>query len=175
MLGRTKSFANTFLSSIRSDWMSRSCRSKARMVSDAIASFEQAHGGAATEEEIAEELGLSSAEYASLLDEVKPVCFVNLDAPLDSGDADLMHDLIADEHAVTADMATEKRELVALVAQRIQQMPEMMKKVICMYYFEEMRLAEIAVVFGVSESRICQINAHAILSLRKFLESKVNN
>jgi RNA polymerase sigma factor for flagellar operon FliA len=84
-----------------------------------------------------------------------------------------MHDLIADEHAVTADLAAEKRELVAIVAGRIQQMPEMMRKVLSMYYFEEMRLAEIAVVFGVSESRICQINAHAILCLRKFLESMV--
>jgi RNA polymerase sigma factor for flagellar operon FliA len=156
-----------------SDWMGRSCRSKARLVSDAIASFEQAHGRAATEEDIADELGLSVAEYASLLDEVKPVCYVNLDAPLDTGEADLMHDLIADEHAVTADLAAEKRELVAIVAGRIQQMPEMMRKVLSMYYFEEMRLAEIAVVFGVSESRICQINAHAILCLRKFLESMV--
>ena len=40
-----------------------------------------------------------------------------------------------------------------------------------MYYFEEMRLAEIAKVFKVSESRICQINAHAILCLRRFLQT----
>ena len=158
----------------RSDWMGRSCRSKARLVSDAIAAFEQAHGRAATEEDIAGELGLSAGEYASLLDEVKPVCYVNLDAPLDAGEADLMHDLIADERAVTADLATQQRELLAIVSGRIQQMPEMARKVLAMYYFEEMRLAEIAIVFGVSESRICQINAHAILCLRKFLEPLVD-
>lgn len=159
----------------RSDWMGRSCRMKARLVSEAISTFEQAHGRHATEEDIADELGLSAEEYGSLLDEVKPVCYLNLDAPMETGDVDLMHDLVADERAVTADLAAQKRELVAIVAARIQQMPEMMRKVLSMYYFEEMRLAEIAVVFGVSESRICQINAHAILCLRKFLESMVGS
>jgi RNA polymerase sigma factor for flagellar operon FliA len=155
----------------RSDWMGRSCRSKARIISDAISNFEQAQGRPATEEDIAEELGLSAGEYAALLDEVKPVCYVNLDASLDASEADVMHDLIADDRAVTADLAVQKRELVAMVAGRIQQMPEMTRKILAMYYFEEMRLVEIAQVFGVSESRICQINAHAILCLRKFLES----
>ncbi len=157
----------------RSDWMGRSSRSKARLVSDAIAGFEQAHGRPASEEDIAEELGLSAGEYAALLDEVRPVSYVNLDASPENGEADLMHELVADERAATADQEAQKRELSAMVAERIQQMPEMTRKVLAMYYFEEMRLAEIAEVFGVTESRICQINAHAILSLRRFMQSMV--
>ncbi len=153
-----------------SDWLGRSSRSKARMISEAIASFEQAHGRPATEEDIAEELGLSLESYAALLDEVRPVCFVNLDSSPDSGETDLMHDLVADERAVIADQDAQKRELLALMAERIQQMPEIPRKVLAMYYFEEMRLAEIAKVFGVSESRICQIHAHSVLSLRKYLQ-----
>lgn len=38
-----------------------------------------------------------------------------------------------------------------------------------MYYFENMRLAEIAAVFNLTESRICQIHAQTILSLRGFV------
>jgi RNA polymerase sigma factor for flagellar operon FliA len=38
-----------------------------------------------------------------------------------------------------------------------------------MYYFENMRLAEIAEVFGLTESRICQIHSQTILGLRGFL------
>jgi RNA polymerase sigma factor for flagellar operon FliA len=38
-----------------------------------------------------------------------------------------------------------------------------------MYYFENMRLAEIAAVFGLTESRICQIHSQTILSLRSYL------
>ena len=159
----------------RSDWMSRSSRSKAKLVSDTISGFEQAHGRPATEEDIAGELALSTGEYASLLDEIRPLSYVSLDASPSSGETDLMHEMVADERAAPADQEAQKRELSAMVAERIQQMPEMTRKVLAMYYFEEMRLSEIAEVFGVTESRICQINAHAILSLRRFMQSMTDS
>jgi RNA polymerase sigma factor for flagellar operon FliA len=37
-----------------------------------------------------------------------------------------------------------------------------------------MRLAEIAAVFGLTESRICQIHSQAILSLRTYLTNIMN-
>jgi RNA polymerase sigma factor for flagellar operon FliA len=39
-----------------------------------------------------------------------------------------------------------------------------------LYYFEEMRLREIAEAFGVTESRICQIHTQALQTLRTFLK-----
>jgi RNA polymerase sigma factor for flagellar operon FliA len=46
----------------------------------------------------------------------------------------------------------------------------MQRKVLALYYFEDMRLREIAEVFGVTESRICQIHSQAILALRNYLQ-----
>ena len=43
-----------------------------------------------------------------------------------------------------------------------------------MYYFENMRLAEIAAVFDLTESRICQIHAQTILSLRAWIQRARN-
>jgi RNA polymerase sigma factor for flagellar operon FliA len=43
-----------------------------------------------------------------------------------------------------------------------------------MYYFENMRLAEIAAVFNLTESRICQIHAQTVLGLRAYI-SRVRN
>jgi RNA polymerase sigma factor for flagellar operon FliA len=40
-----------------------------------------------------------------------------------------------------------------------------------MYYFENLRLAEIATVFGVTESRICQIHTQAVLSLKTYIRA----
>jgi len=40
-----------------------------------------------------------------------------------------------------------------------------------MYYFENMRLAEIAEVFGVTESRVCQIHTQAVLTIRTYTKS----
>jgi RNA polymerase sigma factor for flagellar operon FliA len=43
------------------------------------------------------------------------------------------------------------------------------RKVLALYYFEDLRLREIAEAFGVTESRICQIHAQAILAIKSLL------
>ena len=81
-----------------------------------------------------------------------------------------LHEVIADENNVLARDRMEHDELLQLVAQRIQQLPDIPKKILAMYYFENMRLAEIAAVFGLTESRICQIHSQTVLSLRACLQ-----
>jgi RNA polymerase sigma factor FliA len=49
------------------------------------------------------------------------------------------------------------------------QLPELQKKVLAMYYYENMQLSEIAAIFGVTESRICQIRGQAVALLRDYL------
>lgn len=158
-----------------SDWMSRGARTKFKMVADVILAFEQEHGRSASEEEIAAELGMSFENYQELLDEIRPITCIELDASPQSGETETMHEIVPDERAFTADHLVNKRELQALVVERLQKMPATTRKVLAMYYFEDMRLAEIAKVFGVTESRICQIHAHAMVSLRSFLQSITKN
>ena len=50
-----------------------------------------------------------------------------------------------------------------------EELPDVPRKILAMYYFENMRLAEIAEVFGLTESRICQIHSQTILSLRSYI------
>ena len=49
-------------------------------------------------------------------------------------------------------------------------LPDMPRKILAMYYFEKMRLAEIAAIFSLTESRICQIHAQTLRQLRGQLE-----
>lgn len=154
----------------RADWMSRSVREKAKLVGLAIERIEQERGRPASDLEVAAELGLSPDEYLRLLDEIRPVALVELDAPPGMAEADSMHELVADPRARAADEEAHRRELIELMSQRIQEMPPAPRKVLAMYYYEGMKLAEIAQVFGVTESRICQIHAHAVLSLRTYLK-----
>jgi RNA polymerase sigma factor FliA len=64
------------------------------------------------------------------------------------------------------------RELAGLIEERLQQLPEMQRKVLALYYFEDLRLREIAEAFGVTESRICQIHSQAILAIKALLKKK---
>ena len=159
----------------RMDWMSRSGRNKAKQLTETIAQLEQRLGRPALEDEVAAELEMTPADYASLLEEVKPVCHLELDETIAEGeDASTLHDVIADSSQTTASEQLQKKELIGLVVARLERLPEMQRKVLAMYYFENLRLAEIAQAFGVTESRICQIHSQAVLSLRTYTKAAMS-
>jgi len=155
----------------RLDWRPRRARAKARRIKEVIAVIEQKNGRPATDEEVRQVLGISATEYAKWLEESKPACFLALDQSPDDegGERASLHEVIADEADVLAREDMERRELLELVAQRIRQLPDIPRKILAMYYHENMRLAEIAAVFNLTESRICQIHAQTILSLRSYI------
>ena len=160
----------------RMDWMPRRARTKAKQLKGVIGELEQKLGRVASEEEAATAMNLSPEEYADLLNEVRPITCLELDAVgADGEDEDSNpHELVADVGQESARIHLEKKEILALMAARIEQLPDMSKKVLAFYYFEDMRLAEIAKVFGVTESRICQIHGQAILSLRAYMKTAIN-
>jgi RNA polymerase sigma factor for flagellar operon FliA len=60
-----------------------------------------------------------------------------------------------------------REEVLSLVAQRIVQLPSASKKVLAMYYHENMPLLDIAACLGVTESEICQIQAQTVASIQE--------
>jgi RNA polymerase sigma factor for flagellar operon FliA len=156
----------------RMDWCPRRARARARKLKSAINDVEQKLGRAATDSEVGAALGLNPKEYAKWLEEAKPVTFIAIDqhGETEEGAGASLHDLLADESDVTGRENLEKAELVQLLTQRIAELPDIPRKILAMYYFENMRLAEIASVFGLTESRICQIHSQTILGLRAYLQ-----
>ncbi len=156
----------------RMDWCPRRARARSRKLKTAINEVEQKLGRAATDKEVCASLGLTEKEYQKWVEESKPVTFVAIDqhAEGEEGEGASLHELLADEADVTGRDNLEKAELLQLLTQRIAELPDIPKKILAMYYFENMRLAEIAAVFGLTESRICQIHAQTILGLRGWLQ-----
>lgn len=158
----------------RMDWVSRSIRDKARKVQSVMQQLEQTSGGPPAEADMARAMKLSVPEYQELLNEIKPAVFVCLDAT-PAGDADddgaAQHECVADDAQQNPMEGASQHELARLIAQRIQQLPDIQRKVLALYYYEDMRLREIAEAFGLTESRICQIHAQAILAIKTFIQN----
>lgn len=156
----------------RMDWCPRRARAKAKKIKESINVVEQRLQRAATEEEVRAELGLSSKEYAKWLEESRPVCFVAIDQPLDGqeGEGASLHEVIADQADVPVRDRLEQEELLQIMARCIEALPETPRKILAMYYHEGMRLAEIAAVFKLTESRICQIHSQTVLALRAAIQ-----
>jgi RNA polymerase sigma factor for flagellar operon FliA len=160
----------------RMDWCPRRARARSRKLKLAINEVEQRLGRTATDAEVCATLGLTEKEYQKWVDEAKPVTFIAIDQNTESeeGEGASLHELLADEADKTGRDNLEKAELVQLLTQRMTELPDIPKKILAMYYFENMRLAEIAAVFGLTESRICQIHAQTILGLRGWIQRARN-
>lgn len=155
----------------RLDWIPRSVHEKARKVQAAMEQLEQKLGRLPKEPEIAKAMGLTAEEFEELQAEIRPATFVCLDSLVgnEEDNETTRHEWVADlAHEAPDDTAAQK-ELQRVIAERLEQLPEMQRKVLALYYFEDMRLREIAEAFGVTESRICQIHSQAILAIRNYL------
>jgi|RhiMethySRZTD1v2_1073278.scaffolds.fasta_scaffold374785_2 RNA polymerase sigma factor for flagellar operon FliA len=155
----------------RLDWVPRSVHDKARKVEEAMRQLEQQKGKIPSNVEMARALDITPEAYEELLTEIRPATFVCLDSVRSAeqeGEA-TQHEAVADAAQPDPGRTTERRELARIIGKRLESLPEMQRKVLALYYFEDLRLREIADVFGVTESRISQIHAAAILSIKAFL------
>jgi RNA polymerase sigma factor for flagellar operon FliA len=152
------------------DWIPRSVRYKAREVEKAYAALEARLHRTPTEQEVAEELGISMDDLHAIFSQVSFVNVVALDELLnvggERGDKLSLVDTLEDVRAEDPVMAFETEETKFLLAKAINTLPEREKIVVTLYYYEGLTLAEIGQVLGVTESRICQMHTKAVLQLR---------
>lgn len=155
----------------RLDWVPRSVHEKARKVEKVMQELTQKSGTVPSNERMAKALDISVDEYEDLLEQIRPASYICLDAT-QNGETDNnghTYEVIADESQDDPGDGVSLRELKSLVTDHLLRLPEMQKKVLALYYFEDLRLREIAEAFGLTESRICQIHAQAILAIKALL------
>lgn len=157
----------------RMDWVPRSIHSKAKKVQEAIKVLEQKKRRVPTDIEVATALQISLDDYHQLLEEIRPATFVCLDAAMgDEGDnSPSQYEAFADAKQENPLDGVARNEMADILGDHLQELPQMQRQVLALYYFEDMRLREISEIFGLTESRICQIHSQAILTMRAHLEN----
>jgi RNA polymerase sigma factor FliA len=157
----------------RLDWVPRSVHEKAKKIEKTMQEMMQRTGAVPTNAQMAKAMKLPLDRYEELLEQIRPTTYVCLDSVQGSdGDGGSVYDVIADDSQTNPEQYASVRELAGLIEERLQQLPEMQRKVLALYYFEDLRLREIAEAFGVTESRICQIHSQAILAIKALLRKE---
>ncbi|MFO1476597.1 MAG: FliA/WhiG family RNA polymerase sigma factor [Verrucomicrobiota bacterium] len=156
----------------RMDWVPRTVHEKARRIQEVMSELEQKLGRTPTEVQMAKALNISPDEYSQLLDQIRPAAFVCLDATCssDGSETGSLYEVVADPTDSGPVEEVSRRELKQVILERLKELPEIQRKVLALYYGEDLHLREIAEVFGLTESRICQIHSQAILSIRAYLQ-----
>jgi RNA polymerase sigma factor FliA len=151
------------------DWASRSIRRKARTVEEAARGLGQKLGRAATEEEVADALNLSTAELSRLMDEVHGTALLSLSKAVsteDDQDYIQLEDIVDDPTQTDALEVIESEQAREVLLETIDGLPEQQRLVVALYYYEEMTLKEIGEALHISESRVSQIHTRAVKTLK---------
>lgn len=154
------------------DWVPRAVRQRARELERVYQEIESELGRAATEDEVAERMGLTRKELDVLMQKIRGTSVLSLEEflPNEKGyEIPLLGTLKDNDNDVTS--AVEAREVKAALVKAVDALPPQERTVISLYYFEGLTLKEIKGVLNVSESRVSQIHAQAVIHLRGKLRS----
>ncbi len=153
------------------DWVPRAIRQKAREIERTQHSLEVDLGRMATDDEVASKMGMQKREFETLQQKVRGTSLLSLEEhlPNDRGsDIPLLDTLKGDDGDLGLDV--EQKEVREALIGAVKALSRQERTVIELYYFEGQTLKEIKSVLEVSESRVSQIHAQAVIHLRQKLK-----
>ena len=148
------------------DWIPRSVRQRQRKIDEAMKQIEMRTGKTASDEELAKQLGLTDEELCSWQTQLKGTNVVSLNEFEENGP----EPMIDSAHPVRfsqPEEVVEEAELKEKLAESLELLTEKERRVIELYYYEDMTLKEISKILEVSESRISQLHTKALNKMRK--------
>ena len=148
------------------DWISRTVRQKQKKIEEAIRQVEAKTGRNASDEEIAKELGIPEEELNDWQSQLKVTNVISLNEFVEQGGEPVM-DARKNSHFAQPEETIQEEELKNVLKDAMDLLTEKERKVILLYYYEELTLKEISNILGVSESRVSQLHTKALLKMRK--------
>jgi RNA polymerase sigma factor FliA len=148
------------------DWASRSVRQRARRTDSAREELMAELGRTPTVQEVAERLGCTVADIEHAADDVHRATLFSLQG-FTTASAD---DMVTEPGFGPEEMLL-VRERIGYLRHAVEALPERLRVVVEGYFFEERPMAEIAADLGVSESRVSQLRAEALVLLRDGLNT----
>lgn len=153
------------------DWVPRSIRHKDSKLEEAFSNMKKTLGRRPEEEEVANYLGITLAQYYKLLDDTKGIPLISQE--------DLTPEYL-ETHSSAEVMESVNRgtpfdlfageELRNQLKKLIDDLPGKEKMVMSLYYSDEMTMKEIGRILDLTESRVCQLHTQAIVRLRSVMK-----
>jgi len=156
------------------DFVPRSVRQKTREIETTISSLEAQLGRTASDQEIAGALGMDEAEYMKVIQKISGTSIISLNDLWYSGDDNdkvSVGDSIESPSSLNPDVMVINDEVRRVIVEAINELPDKEKKILVLYYYEDLTLKDIGRVLQVTESRVSQLHTKAVLHLR----SKLSN
>jgi len=153
------------------DFLPRSARKKIKDVKTAMENLRMKLGRMPTTTEVADSLGIEKERVDEILSEDASIYSLH-DKKGSAEDSVEIIDTIRDENKLTPEELLEEKDVKQELHNALKRLPERERMIMVLYYHENMTLKEIGEMIEVSESRVCQLHAQAIMKLRKILSDE---
>ena len=150
------------------DFLPRSVRRKIKDVKEAQEELKAKFGRAATNSEIASYLGIEREKVEQLLSDDTTVTSIYEKKGSSDGDIEII-DTIQDSHIRNPHEELEEKDVKKELEEALKRLPERERTIMVLYYHENMTLKDIGETINISESRVCQLHAQAIMKLKNIL------
>ncbi len=153
------------------DWMPRAARKRARLIEKTVSTLWSENQCAPDEDEIATRLGIDVQEIQQgLADSNRVLVSLDMIMGTDQEGDDSLHERLSDEKQTNPADLVEEESTIAEMANAVQNLSERERLVLSLYYNEELTFKEIGKVMDITESRVCQLHARVIISLKAMLK-----
>ena len=152
------------------DWASRSVRARARGMAQVTEELTARLGRAPQPDEVARAMNLPADQVHKLVDDVHRATVLNYESLVLEGDAESFL-ASSDESPEQAMMSRERR---SYLTDSVASLPDRLRRVVIGYFFEERSMQDLADELGVSESRVSQLRAEALLLLKDGINSQLD-
>lgn len=150
------------------DFLPRSIRRKIKDVKEAQEELKKKFGRSATDTEIADYLGIEKERVEQLLSNDTTITSIYDKKGSADGDIEII-DTIQDSKTLAPHEQMEEKDVKKELEAALKRLPERERTIMVLYYHENMTLKEIGEAINVSESRISQLHAQAIMKLKNLL------
>lgn len=147
------------------DWIPRSLRQKQKKMEAAISKIETQYGRPAKDEEIASELGIETEELISWQGQAKITNIISLDEFVEVAGEKEVNAIKSNSYEQPESIAL-KNEIKQQLMDSLETLTDKERKVILLYYYEELTLKEISRILEVSESRVSQLHTKALQKMK---------
>lgn len=155
----------------RQDWLPRSVRKRSREIDQAVNELYGTLGRFPTDKEIAQRLGVSTAQYQENLMNTALSNVMSLEALFESREQGNAGISFSDDGSeLQPEQNLQDSEFRETLVAGIRSLRQNEQLVLSLYYEKELNMREIAQVLGVSEPRISQIHSKSIQKLRIYLD-----
>lgn len=157
------------LDKIRSqDFLPRSVRKKIKDIKSAQEHLKQELGRMPTTQEVAQYIDMEPEKVIQLLSEDTTMTSL-YDKKGSNEDSVEIIDTLEDTNKLNPQEQAEEKNVKQELEKALLRLPERERVIMVLYYQENLTLKEIGETIGMSESRVCQLHAQAIMKLKNIL------